>query len=254
MNNNMYNNNYGGIGDDNNKPSVYIGGDLEYGVDKMNIESKLRLGFIRKVYGILSIQLLITTFLCIISMSSPTFSKFQVKNSWLSIVCALASIAIMFVICCFREVGRKVPTNYILLFVFTGCEAYVVSYICGVTNPRLVIMAAAMTCGITIALTLYAFTTKSDFTIYGSLLFVLGCIFLLFSIFAYFTQNKIFHIILSCVGVLLFSFYLIYDTQLLLGSKENSLEMDEYIFAAIMLYLDIINLFIYILKILKATE
>jgi FtsH-binding integral membrane protein len=250
----MYYNNYGVLGDNHNKPPEYMGEDLEYGANKINTETKMRLGFIRKVYGILSIQLIITTFLCVVSMSSPTFSKFQVKNWWLSIVCAVVSIAIMLAICCFREVGRNVPTNYILLFLFTGCEAYIVSYLCGITNPRLVFMAAAMTCGITMALTLYACTTKTDFTICGSLLFVLGCILLLFSIFALFTHNKIFHIILSCFGVLLFSFYLIYDTQLLLGSKENSLEIDEYIFAAIMLYLDIINLFIYILKILKATE
>lgn len=255
--NNQHYSNYGAFDNNHNNnknQNNYMGDDVEWGVQKMNVELNMRLGFIRKVYGILSIQLLITTFLCIFSMTNHSFAKFQIINTWAIWVSGIGSIVIMIAMSCFRQLARKVPTNYILLFIFTAFESYLVSAICAKTNPKLVLMAAAMTCGITIALTFYACTTKSDFTVCGSLLFVLGMILLLFSIFAIFTHNKIFHIIISCFGVLLFSFYLIYDTQLLLGSKENSIEMDDYIFAALMLYVDIINLFIYILKLLKEVE
>ena len=247
------NNTYGAVSD-HNKHSNAAGYDLEYGANRMDAELMMRLGFIRKVYGILSIQLLITTVLCFVSVSSKSFAKFQIQNIWLMWVCLIGSIIVMIALVCFRNLCREVPTNYILLFSFTGFESYLVSFVCSTTNPSLVLMAAAMTFGITVALTLYACTTKTDFTVCGSLLFVLGCILLLFSIFAIFTHNKIFHIILSCFGVLLFSFYLVYDTQLLMGSKENSLEIDEYILGALMLYVDIINLFLYILSLLKATE
>jgi protein lifeguard len=255
QNNVYYNNNYGVFdNNNNNKQYNYVNEDVEWGSQKMNLELNMRLGFIRKVYGILSVQLLITTFLCIISMTNHSFAKFQMNNTWVIWLCAIGAIISMLVLSCFRDLARKVPTNYILLLTFTAFESYLVSAMCAITSPRLVLMAAAMTCGVTIALTMYACTTKSDFTICGSLLFVLGMILLLFSIFAIFTHNKIFHVIISCFGVLLFSFYLIYDTQLLLGTKENSIEMDDYIYAALMLYLDIINLFIYILKLLKETE
>ena len=56
---------------------------------------------------------------------------------------------------------------------------------------------------------------------------------------------------MCCFGVLLYSIYLIYDTQLIIGNKENRLDYDDYILGALMLYLDIINLFIYLLQILK---
>ena len=47
---------------------------------------------------------------------------------------------------CFRSIARNSPINYILLFVFTFSEAYMVSFICGATNnPELVVMAALMT-------------------------------------------------------------------------------------------------------------
>ena len=38
---------------------------------------EMRLGFIKKVYGILSLQLLMTTIFCIISMTSSSFKIFH---------------------------------------------------------------------------------------------------------------------------------------------------------------------------------
>ena len=59
----------------------------------------------------------------------------------------------------------------------------------------------------------------------------------------------------SAVGCLIFSLYLIYDTQIMLGGKHKySLSPEEYIFAALNLYLDIINLFLYILRIIGAAR
>lgn len=43
--------------------------------------------------------------------------------------------------------------------------------------------------------------------------------------------------------------FLAVDTQLLLGNKNLSLSPEEYIFAALNLYTDIIQIFIYILSI-----
>ena len=54
----------------------------------------------------------------------------------------------------------------------------------------------------------------------------------------------------SAIGCVIFSIYLIYDTQMMMGGKHKyALSPEEYIFAALNLYLDIINLFLYILAI-----
>ena len=52
-------------------------------------------------------------------------------------------------------------------------------------------------------------------------------------------------------SVFLFSLYIIYDTQLILGNKSLSISEDDYILAVINLYLDIINLFIHILQLVS---
>ena len=216
-----------------------------------NWSQTVRIGFIRKVYGILSFQLLFTVIMCIISCTSRSFALFQINNVallWLSII---GSIIVSLCIICVKSLARTTPTNYILLGLFTFFESYLVSAICSTSDPKIVLMAAAMTCTVVLALTIYACTTKTDFTLMGGMLFVLGCVLFLFGIFAMFSQNKIVHIIYSCLGVILFGFYLIYDTQLIVGQKSNELDIDDYILGAFMLYTDIISLFLHILSLLK---
>ena len=56
-------------------------------------------------------------------------------------------------------------------------------------------------------------------------------------------------------GALIFSLYIVYDTQLMMGGKHKySLNPEEYVFAALSLYLDVINLFLYILMIVGASR
>lgn len=70
-----------------------------------------------------------------------------------------------------------------------------------------------------------------------------------------FVRGRIMTLVYSSCGVLLFSFYLIYDTQMMMGgTHKHSISPEEYVFAAITLYLDIINIFIYILSIIGASK
>lgn len=45
--------------------------------------------------------------------------------------------------------------------------------------------------------------------------------------------------------------FLAYDTQVILGGRANQLSPEEYIFGAITLYMDILNIFLYMLQILN---
>lgn len=59
-----------------------------------NYEKTIRIGFIRKVYGILLAQCAFTTFLCILSMTTK-FSTFQKENFWLLILAIVLSIIVL---------------------------------------------------------------------------------------------------------------------------------------------------------------
>ena len=53
-------------------------------------------------------------------------------------------------------------------------------------------------------------------------------------------------------GAVLFSFYIIFDTQMIVKGNHNrySYDIDDYVFAALSIYLDIVNLFFFLLQIL----
>merc|ERR1712110_1202327 len=116
-----------------------------------------------------------------------------------------------------------------------------------------VLMAVGTTAAVVIALTLFAFQTNIDFTGCGAALLCILVIFVISGIFLGIfgvRDSRAANIGYSAVGCLIFSLYLIYDTQIMLGGKHKcSLSPEEYIFAALNLYLDIINLFLYLLSI-----
>lgn len=218
------------------------------------IQLEMRLGFVRKVYGILSVQLLITTIFTLFSMYWTSWKHFQMNHIGLAwIMIALTFILPIIIICCPGPM-RQVPQNYIVLFLFTFAESYLVSFICAMSKPQLVFMAAFMTFCLVVSLTIYALTTKTDFTMQGGLLFIFGCAFGLFSLFGLFTNNRIFHIILCAGGIILFGLYLIYDTQLILGKQGESLDIDDYILGSFMLYTDIVYIFMRILELLQLIQ
>ena len=60
----------------------------------------------------------------------------------------------------------------------------------------------------------------------------------------------------SVLGVILFSVYLVFDTQMIMGGDNKRYQFDEdsYILAALVLYMDIINIFLYVLQILSDSK
>lgn len=215
-----------------------------------------RLGFIRKVYGILTFQLILTVLLCILAMFSRKYYGFMQSSAGIAflILAIIFSLVISIMLVCCKSMARSVPTNYILLTAFTFCEGYIVSYSCAAVDAKIVFMAAVMTLGITVALTVYAMTTSTDFTMCGGTLCVCVMTMLLIGIFMMFTSNPFLHVLYSGLGVILYGIYLIFDTQLIVGDKKHELSLDDYVLGALFLYLDIILLFLSLLDLLNSLK
>ena len=75
--------------------------------------------------------------------------------------------------------------------------------------------------------------TKTDFTGLGPYFFAAVLVFMIFGFFCMIVGGPFVHKVYCCLGILLFSFHLIYDTQLMLGGGELSLAVDEYVLAAL---------------------
>ena len=172
-------------------------------------------------------------------------------------ICIVMTIVFIFGIICCQKCSREYPTNYLALFSFTACEAVVLGITCLFVNSAAVGLAAAMTALVTAGLSCFACFTKIDFTgmgayLYAGLLSLIVCGFV-GSFFSAFYQTEWIQNVYAGVGCLIFSAYIVFDTQLIVGGKhaQHAFNEDDYVFAALNIYLDIVNLFIYILSILN---
>lgn len=143
------------------------------------------------------------------------------------------------------------PTNLIFLSGFTLLEAYTISVIVSFYQTQIVLNAVVLTAGIFVFLTLFACQTKYDFTSWMPYLFGGLWALILFGFMAAFLPySSTGELIYGGAAALIFSAYILVDTQLVLRKHH----VEEEIAAAVSLYLDIINLFLAILRILNSQQ
>ena len=209
-------------------------------------DKDVRLGFVRKVFGILTAQLGFTAAFCIMAMKSDEFKLVLFNPTYIWPVIVMYFVSFCAIACC--GLDKKVPVNYVLLFIFTACVSWMVGAACTRYDERTVIEATCLTTAICAGIMVYAMTTKNDFTIFGPVLFMLGFVFMTFGIL-FAVMGFHLNLIWATLGVILFGFYLLVDTQMIMGGQNKRYQFDEdsYILAAVVLYLDIINIFLYIL-------
>jgi FtsH-binding integral membrane protein len=108
-----------------------------------------------------------------------------------------------------------------------------------------------ITAGTFAVMSVYGFTTKKDLTSIGGLLFMALIGLIIASVVNYFLKNSVFDLVISCMGVLIFVGLTAYDTQKIkaLVNQENTEENQKMaIIGSLMLYLDFINLFLFLLR------
>ena len=112
--------------------------------ENKEIERKLRNGFIRKVYGTIFFQLLITTAVVYYVMINESIMNYMFQNTNLIFLPLILSIGIMLILVC-TKASQQVPLNYILLIAFTLLEAFIVSFTTIYFDPISVLACAGMT-------------------------------------------------------------------------------------------------------------
>jgi len=219
--------------------------DFKYGVSVADSVLEVRHAFIRKVYSILFIQIVGT---CIVSGSlsqSPSAVSWVVDHIWLFYVTMFGSLISLGLLYWKRH---SFPTNFIFLSVFTIMEACTIGVAIAFYETTIVLQALLITIGVFLGLTLFTFQSKYDFSgmapfLFGGLMALVATGFV--GIFVPF--NSTMELIYASVGCLIFSGYVVYDTFVI----TKKLSPDEYIMGAISLYLDFINLFLSILRVLN---
>ena len=215
-----------------------------------------RAGFVRKVYCLLAVQLTITFGFTAIVMTDEHLTLSIQQTFYLFYPALFLQLFIWCTLVCCIHTARKVPMNYILCTVFTLCWTYMIAFICSFYDPQLVLMCTLMTAVLTITLSVFACVTSLDMTEMCGPFFCWGLL-LIFTIsmlmsvlsMVVFTFTETWYPFAAGFALIVYGIYLMIDTQLIIGQGRYKLSIDDYIIGSIILYMDIIMIFLKLLEI-----
>uniref|UniRef100_A0A8B9FY35 Protein lifeguard 2 n=1 Tax=Amazona collaria TaxID=241587 RepID=A0A8B9FY35_9PSIT len=186
-------------------------------------DRSVRRVFIRKVYAILMVQLLVTVVSCD-ALSSP---------------------------------GIHFPCTS-LLSCCCNPSLHMSLLICSYYNTKSVLLCLGITALVCLSVVIFSFQTKFDFTSYQGVLFVMLMVLffggIILAVILPYQYVPWLHAIYALLGAIIFTMFLAFDTQMLMGNRRYSLSPEEYIFGALNIYLDIIYIFSFFLQFFGSSQ
>jgi FtsH-binding integral membrane protein len=231
------------------------------------------------------LQLVITLtaiFLFVYESNINSYFRQSPENWLIAVVIAWClGLALSIVLVCCSRIRRRWPVNMILLVrLFTICEGIVIGamsstkrvyihssvtfgYIIVSTHQSTfvqflqsedVIIAVYICMAVCLALTNFAMQTEWDFTNSGRILITGLIVLVIFGIVAVYIPGKVYDLVEASMGAILFSVYLVYNTQMAFGGKQLATSPEEYVLAANSIYVDILNIYIYIVDLVRLSN
>lgn len=207
------------------------------------LEKDEREGFLKKVYSLITLMLCVTFGMCIIASTWTPFQEWCL--TWYNIVIALVLLLTCGIASCF--LSRAIPWNYLCLLGFTLGMGFLLSSLTAALNDtQAVLYAIAFTIIVSVGLTVYTFIAGRRAVVWAFFVILFGLCLCEFFYCALWVTRSDWAFSAYCAGAaMVYGGYLVIHTYIL-KSSDN---VDDYVIAAIMIYLDIIKIFMYILMI-----
>uniref|UniRef100_A0A8C7AI79 Protein lifeguard 2 n=1 Tax=Neovison vison TaxID=452646 RepID=A0A8C7AI79_NEOVI len=207
-------------------------------------DQKVRRVFIRKVYTILLIQLLVTLgVVALFTFCDPVKDYVQANPGWYWASYAVFFATYLTLACC------SGPRYVMARGATCGTPGLAC---CSYYNTTSVLLCLGITALVCLSVTVFSFQTKFDFTSCQGVIFVLLMTLffsgLILAVLLPFQYVPWLHAVYAVLGAGVFTLFLAFDTQLLMGNRRHSLSPEEYIFGALNIYLDIIYIFTFFLQ------
>ena len=201
------------------------------------IAQKIRGGFIAKVYGILTYQILLTTLVVFLAYISSTFKSILLNSYFLYFLSIVIFLVCLFIPIFKPNIYQQVPTNYIVLTIFTVGYSWTVAAMTCLYSFSSVMSALFLTIIMVVSLTIYGMKSEKDFTISGGCIFT-ASVLLIISFFIWiFISIPFFYLACFYLSLILCCAYIIYDTQLIIGGKRIKFKEDDYIYLLLLIFI-----------------
>ena len=218
--------------------------------EQERISNTIYKSFLVKVYGILSVQLLITLFFIFLFQKDSIksyFLKRPIFTIFLILLSAIGFFGVLSLISANENLGKKVPQNYLILLIITLCMSFMSGLFAINYSFPIVFFVVLLTIISSVVITMYAYSTDKDFSYIRALFAVLISQFGGFILMVFVLNITTLEMVCCLMATLIFGIYLVYDTQVILKKYGEVYSIDDYIFASLQIYIDIVRLFLIIL-------
>ncbi len=204
-----------------------------------------RATLVRRTYGLVFLSVLVTMLGSAFAFTQPRLMQAVIVHPFISMIAIFVPLFLA------QRNARVFPKNVLLTLLFTFVEGVFIAPFLAVAEqaaPGTVSQAALLTFAAFGGLSLYATLSRRDFSAWGSFFFI-GMIVLVIAMFInFFVASAAASLWISAIGVLIFAGLLVFDTWRI--TRSGQFGQDDYVFAAVQIYLDLLNMFLFILSLL----
>ena len=204
-----------------------------------------RATLVRRTYGLVFISVIVTALGVAFGFTQPALMQAVARHP---IITMLAMFAPLFMA---MQARRSFPKNIILTLIFTFIEGIWIApflFMAERGSPGIVGQAGLLTLSTFGALSLYAVVSKRDFSAWGSFFMVGLWVLIVTSLISFFFPSTLASLWIAAGTVLVFSGLLVFDTWRIVRSGQYG--PDDYVPAAVNIYLDLLNLFLALTRLL----
>lgn len=207
--------------------------------------------FIAKVYGWMALALVLTGFTSLFVASTPAFKTAIFGNQFLFWGLLIGEVVLVFAISgAIRKISASTAT--LLFLLYSILNGITLSFIFLVYTATSIATTFFITAGTFAIMSLYGYSTKSDLTKVGNLLFMVLIGVVIAALVNIFLKSNTLQWIITIAGIIVFVGLIAYDTQKIkqIGQGEWDIQTGKKlsIIGALSLYLDFINLFLLLLN------
>lgn len=211
---------------------------------------------VTKVYGEMTIGILVTAVVAVLGQITGAYYSFLMATGMVGLIGLCVVQIALAVVLGMRVTKMKSATARVMFYVYAALMGFTLSSIFMVYDLGSIGVALGVTAAFFFALTMFGMTTKFNMLKAGPILMIGLIVLIISQIVLAFVQVDDMTKIVCAIGLILFAGMTIYDAQstraLLTEYEAQGPEMVKKIsiLCALNLYLDFVNMFLYILQLL----
>jgi len=204
-----------------------------------------RATLVRRTYGLVFVSVIVTAIGVAFGFTQPALMQAVAQHPFITMIAMFAPLWMA------MQSRHQYPKNLILTLLFTFVEGIWISpllYMAEHGSPGIVGQAGILALSTFGVLSLYAVMSKRDFSAWGSFFIVGLWVLIATSLINIFVGSAMASLWIAAGTVLVFSGLLVFDTWRIVRSGQYG--PDDYVPAAVNIYLDLLNLFLAIISLL----